>query len=168
MTIIKSAAQNKSDDASTMCTVVICHGAKTKQALFDILKRMECEVCEVTSLTDLLHFLGDSNFTYLEFADNPSVDAPRSYVVHTLNRAQETLVNGVRQPRRDISETQYFTRKTDLMTLVEIEEIHIRNTLKRCSWKFKDAAKALGIDRTTLYRKMQRYSIVKDDNLIPE
>jgi DNA-binding protein Fis len=168
MTFLKKSSQNKDESASTMCTVVICHGSKTKQALFDILKRMECEVCEITSLTDLLHFLGDSNFTYLEFADNPAVDTPRSYVVHTLNSAQETLVNSVRQPRRDISDTQYFTRKTDNMTLVEIEEIHIRNTLKRCRWVYKDAAKALGIDRTTLYRKMQRYRIVKDDNLIPE
>jgi len=46
-------------------------------------------------------------------------------------------------------------------TISEIERDHIIITLKKCGWKCNTAAKLLGIDRTTLYRKMRKYGITK-------
>ena len=44
-------------------------------------------------------------------------------------------------------------------TLSEVEREHILATLIKCGWRRKIAAKLLGIDRTTLYRKMKKYDI---------
>ncbi len=46
--------------------------------------------------------------------------------------------------------------------LAEAECAHIRSVLERFGWRNTAAAKALGIDRSTLYRKMKRYGISKD------
>ena len=44
-------------------------------------------------------------------------------------------------------------------TLGEIEKEHIIKTLRSYKWKYKTAAKYLGIDRSTLYRKLKKYGI---------
>ena len=46
-------------------------------------------------------------------------------------------------------------------TLSEIEKKHIIETLEKCDWRCKTAAKLLGINRTTIYRKMKKYGIVR-------
>ncbi len=46
-------------------------------------------------------------------------------------------------------------------TISEIERDHIIITLKKCGWNCKTTAKLLGIDRTTLYRKMKKYGITR-------
>ncbi len=46
-------------------------------------------------------------------------------------------------------------------TLAEIETAHIRATLDGCGWRCRAAARLLGIDRSTLYRKMKKYDIVQ-------
>jgi DNA-binding NtrC family response regulator len=44
-------------------------------------------------------------------------------------------------------------------TLAESERAHIRQTLERCGWNHSRAADALGIGRTTLWRKLKEYGI---------
>ena len=56
-------------------------------------------------------------------------------------------------------ETPHPPLRTDL---TEAECTHIRTVLERFGWRCSAAAKALGIDRSTLYRKMKRYRISKD------
>ena len=46
-----------------------------------------------------------------------------------------------------------------VLTLKEIEISHIRAALESCSWNVSRAAKRLGIDRSTLTRKVKRYQI---------
>ena len=152
---------NDSGDRAMTCTVVICHGEKTKEALYDIIGRMQCDICEVTSLADLLGYLESSDFTYLQFAEDPENEGPRNYVLQTLSSSH-------RRDGQTSVTSPGFSRKTDLMTLGEIEEIHIRNTLLRSNWRFKTAARELGIDRTTLYRKMKKYGIEKGSHKKPE
>jgi transcriptional regulator of acetoin/glycerol metabolism len=48
------------------------------------------------------------------------------------------------------------------MELTEAECAHIRSVLERFGWRCSATAKALGIDRSTLYRKMKRFGISKD------
>lgn len=52
--------------------------------------------------------------------------------------------------------------ETVRMELSDAECTHIRSVLERYGWRRTPAAKALGIDRSTLYRKMKRYRIAKD------
>ena len=51
-------------------------------------------------------------------------------------------------------------------TLSEVEREHIIITLNKCFWCRKTAAKLLGINRTTLYRKMKKYGIHKENKMI--
>ena len=50
---------------------------------------------------------------------------------------------------------------TSNKTLKEIEKAHIIQTLKETRWNIAQSAKALGIDRSTLYAKIKRYHILK-------
>jgi DNA-binding NtrC family response regulator len=44
-------------------------------------------------------------------------------------------------------------------TLAELERTHILQTLERCGWNHSRAAEALGIGRTTLWRKLKEYGL---------
>jgi len=56
--------------------------------------------------------------------------------------------------------SQHKTMKYKDMTLEEVERDHIVQTLQANEWRIQYAAKSLGIDRSTLYRKMKKYNIV--------
>lgn len=47
-----------------------------------------------------------------------------------------------------------------LPSLAEVEKEHIHQVLKACRWNRSAAAKVLGIDRRTLFSKIQRYGLV--------
>jgi DNA-binding NtrC family response regulator len=48
-------------------------------------------------------------------------------------------------------------------SLREVERKHIEATLKQHNWNITHSAKALGIDRVTLYNKIKRYQIREDE-----
>jgi len=47
--------------------------------------------------------------------------------------------------------------------LAEVEKTHIIQTLERCGWNHSRAAEALGIGRTTLWRKLKEYGLDRSD-----
>ena len=154
-------------NSGTKCTVVICHREEIKSALVEILQRMNCEICEISSLDDLLAYLQDSNFTFLEFSETSQDDSLQPYIGHTFESIpDENLLTTEFYEKSSLKvrifNTELFTNKSNYMTLSEMEKIHITNTLGRNGWNCKTAAKQLGIDRTTLYRKMKRYGIKRD------
>jgi len=51
--------------------------------------------------------------------------------------------------------------RTKLATMAEREHELLRETLEKCQWNKKEAARHLGISRNTLYQKMKRYGILK-------
>jgi DNA-binding NtrC family response regulator len=53
------------------------------------------------------------------------------------------------------------TEATD--SLREVERKHIEATLRQHNWNITRSAKALGIDRVTLYNKIKRYQIREDE-----
>ena len=55
--------------------------------------------------------------------------------------------------------SQHKSMKYKEMTLEEVERDHIVQTLQANEWQIQHAAKSLGIDRSTLYRKMKKYNI---------
>ena len=48
-------------------------------------------------------------------------------------------------------------------SLAEIEMVHIKKVLDFCKWNITATARALGISKSTLYRYMEKYGIVKGD-----
>ena len=50
-----------------------------------------------------------------------------------------------------------------LLTLSEMERAHILDILRSLSWNKNRAAKILGISKSTLYKKIEEYGIIKED-----
>ena len=50
---------------------------------------------------------------------------------------------------------------TRLATMAEREQELLKETLEKCGWNKKEAARHLGISRNTLYQKMKRYGVPK-------
>jgi len=48
---------------------------------------------------------------------------------------------------------------TELLTLEEVERRHVIRVLEACHGNRTDAAKILGLDRKTLYRKLLRWGV---------
>lgn len=69
-------------------------------------------------------------------------------VFSSSNDADVTILkNGVRKPPKMFQ------------TIDDMEHLHIKKTLEQCGWCCKTAARNLGIDRSTLYRKMKKYGL---------
>ncbi len=51
------------------------------------------------------------------------------------------------------------TMKTSVESLEELEKNHIKNILNKYSWNISAAAKALKVDRVTLYNKINKYDL---------
>ena len=154
-------------NSGAKCTVVICHHEEIKSVLVEILQRMNCEICEISSLDDLLTYLQNSNFTFLEFSETSRDNPFKTYALHVLESTPEkislkTELSEISLLKSKTGITELFPNKYNHMTLSEMEKIHIINTLGRNDWNCKTAAKQLGIDRTTLYRKMKKYGIKRD------
>ena len=46
-------------------------------------------------------------------------------------------------------------------TLAAIEKIHIDRVLRGADWNVSEAARILGVDRSTVYHKMKQYGLQK-------
>jgi DNA-binding NtrC family response regulator len=55
----------------------------------------------------------------------------------------------------------------ELISLEEVEKIHIAKVIKRVHYNKTKAAQILGVDRATLYRKAERYQISLDESSEP-
>ena len=151
-------------NSADKCNVVVCHSVETQIAFFELLKRLNCDVYEISSLDDLFKHTQYSNFIMIQFYETFQEDLFRSYIIHIPQNASEDnltiteiLKNSLLHKSGDSPEL--FSRKYNYLTLSEVEKIHIINTLNRCEWRCRTAAKQLGINRTTLYRKMKKYGI---------
>lgn len=60
-------------------------------------------------------------------------------------------------------QTDYVNPVNTDLSLDDMEKIHITETLKKFNWNQTQASKALKISPKTLYTKMKRYNILKND-----
>jgi len=51
--------------------------------------------------------------------------------------------------------------KEEFLSMKDREKIHIKGALERTNWNKTDAARLLGISRDTLYKKLEKYNILK-------
>ncbi|HLL20727.1 MAG TPA: helix-turn-helix domain-containing protein, partial [Kofleriaceae bacterium] len=69
----------------------------------------------------------------------------------------EDLPEKIRSSRHH--KTLSGTELPELLTLEEIERRHVLRVLEACDGNRTDAAKMLGLDRKTLYRKLLRWGV---------
>ncbi|MGN6109672.1 MAG: sigma-54-dependent transcriptional regulator [Kofleriaceae bacterium] len=69
----------------------------------------------------------------------------------------EDLPDKIRSSRRNVALSG--TDVPELLTLEEIERRHVLRVLEACNRNRTDAAKMLGLDRKTLYRKLLRWGV---------
>lgn len=67
----------------------------------------------------------------------------------------EDLPDKIRRSRR--AATRSGRELPELLTLAEVERRHVLRVLEACHGNRTDAAKILGLDRKTLYRKLLRW-----------
>jgi transcriptional regulator of acetoin/glycerol metabolism len=68
----------------------------------------------------------------------------------------EDLPDKIRHSRRS---TDRAAELPELLTLEEVERRHVLRVLEACQGNRTDAAKILGLDRKTLYRKLLRWGV---------
>ena len=56
---------------------------------------------------------------------------------------------------------QYNTEQS----LDSVEKTHILSVLKKNKWNISASAKILGIDRVTIYKKLEKYGIKRPENV---
>jgi len=71
-------------------------------------------------------------------------------------------VNDLPEYINNLSVETYRRKSADIPTLEEQEKNYIRWVLERCEWNKTRAAKIMGIDRVSLWRKMKRFGIEID------
>lgn len=65
-------------------------------------------------------------------------------------------------PRSLVDRLSYPRFTTRDLSLDALEKEHILNVLKICGWNIKKTAQVLGINRVTLYNKLEKYGIKKE------
>jgi two-component system response regulator HydG len=79
-----------------------------------------------------------------------------------LARFEELVVEDLPPKIRDYKTTHVVVAGADpaeLVTLEEVERRYIERVMEAVAWNKSDATKVLGVDRSTLYRKLERYKL---------
>ena len=74
----------------------------------------------------------------------------------------EDLPEKIRNQQKSRSAAMNGTDLPELLTLEEVERRHVLRVLEACHGNRTDAAKILGLDRKTLYRKLLRWGVNAD------
>jgi DNA-binding NtrC family response regulator len=82
--------------------------------------------------------------------------------IRELENFVELIINtesipGEISPETIVKSAASETKK--ILSLAEVEELHIRSALEECSYNITRSAELLGISRNTLYRKLELYKI---------
>jgi DNA-binding NtrC family response regulator len=109
----------------------------------------------------IIEFISKDRETVNEFSDllrrfgiKPEIIIPPQLIRYSLGDFSPIQNNASEKTSPDVSKNSHT-----YPTLNEIEQRHISHILKLCDGKCKIASKLLGINRTTLYRKMKKYGI---------
>jgi DNA-binding NtrC family response regulator len=64
-----------------------------------------------------------------------------------------------------LNHSQEITSYHKQLSLTEVEKVHILNVLEQNQWNISSAAKVLGIDRVTIYKKLKKYGIKRPQHV---
>ncbi len=140
------------DTISSEYKVVVIQGHNISTVISNMKKSYACDIFEITSLDDIMSFLKKKDFSSLRLTGNND------------GKTIDTFLNSIGQQNISIefdNPSGQFQRpfKRVPKTIHDMEKQHIIKTLHLYKWKYKSTAQALGINRTTLYRKMKKYNI---------
>lgn len=62
-------------------------------------------------------------------------------------------------PKSDFDFSSYSSDDGTILTIDEVEKLHIKQTLERNDWNRENTARALGISQKTLYSKILKYNL---------
>jgi two-component system response regulator PilR (NtrC family) len=113
---------------------------------------LEPKTLSQDAMEKLIHYDWPGNVRELENAIERSVILEESPCI-TVDTLPGKIVSGSGQHATE------FSRSTKTKTLEELEKDYLIRVLKETNWQKKRAADILGIDASTIYRKMQRYGI---------
>ena len=114
-------------------------------------KRVTCFSEEATRL--LLRYPWPGNVRELENAVERAVALTIGHTVQSADLPDYLRTSGLKRLEEKIRCPQ--------MTLKELEREYILNSLEACDWQYDKVARLLDIGRTTLWRKMKEYKILK-------
>jgi two-component system response regulator HydG len=112
---------------------------------------------------DIQDFSPEAMRTVLNYPWPGNVRELENSIEHAVVLTKGGRIEAVDLPSA-VVETWSATRKTQptkLSTMAEREHELLKETLEKCEWNKKEAARHLGISRNTLYQKMKRYGILK-------
>jgi two-component system response regulator HydG len=112
---------------------------------------------------DIEDFSPEAMRAILEYSWPGNVRELENSVEHAMVLAKGKRIEAVDLPYAVISVLSRSTKgqPTKLSTMAEKEQELLKETLEKCDWNKKEAARHLGISRNTLYQKMKRYGILK-------
>jgi DNA-binding NtrC family response regulator len=147
----------------------------------DFLYRINVVTLEIPALRDRAedvrplaeHFLGQfsrQTGKHIKGLTQKAAELLRGYAwpgnVRELRNVMERAVilgKGDEITSRDL---RFFAKSADaeapLLSMAQMEEQHISRTLEHCSWNISHAARRLGINRSTLTRKINKMNLTKD------
>jgi DNA-binding NtrC family response regulator len=78
---------------------------------------------------------------------------------NAMERAMVVAQDGLIRPADLPFQNAFINKKASGDSLAEMESHHILAVLERCQWNISHSARALKIDRATLYNKMKKYNL---------
>ena len=114
---------------------------------------IEPKTFEPGAMDRLIHYDWPGNVRELENAIERAVILEESTQI-TLDTLPGKITSGSGQ-------TESLFHRPKPKTLEEIEKEYLIRVLEQTNWKKKETAEILGIDASTIYRKMQRYGITE-------
>ncbi len=68
-------------------------------------------------------------------------------------------VKDLNLPNTEMNTVESYTEDDNILSLEEVEKIHIRKALSKNNWNRENTARALGISQKTLYTKIKKYQL---------
>ncbi|MFC1606325.1 helix-turn-helix domain-containing protein [Candidatus Latescibacterota bacterium] len=154
------------DEQDMIPVIVILNDEEDTGHLTVLVTEAGMRVGNNDDLPQVLRSLRSDATIILMHADRQNNHDILKYLTGTHNATHNTscflvnrsLIAGMPEEYKNIFHLPVKKHK-NMKTLEEIEKEHIIRILDESSWVYKSAAKILGINRTTLYRKLRKYGL---------
>jgi transcriptional regulator with GAF, ATPase, and Fis domain len=143
--------------------VLLVEDRKMVSSLSERIQRQGFTFFDIHSIEDISKHMSTKQLQFICIPKAKTIKNILSDYIHTSNplsfTTSDIFIISTDLTSCKIGKNSHKQSLNKHLTLSEVEREHIITTLNKCSWRCKTAAKLLGINRTTLYRKMKKYGI---------